>query len=357
MPKDPRIIKAAEILVDYSTKIKKNDYVQILGDPEAKDLILEIYRLCIQRGAYPVLKIGLPGQSFIYYKNASKEQLEKFPELIMEEIKKTDAYIAIRSGSNTRELTNIDPKLISLRQKILKPIQNERLKKKWVLYDYPSPSLAQEADMSTEEFEDFVFSATNIDWKTFSKRLESIKKIMQSGDEVHITGEETDIKFRTKGRKYIAGNGTHNMPDGEIFTAPVETTTEGHIKFSYPAIYGGREVDGVYLDFKKGNIMNFSAKKNENFLKTMIETDEGSKRLGELGIGLNPMIKKPIKNILFDEKLDGTIHLAIGSAYKECNGVNESSVHWDMIKDLKNNGKIFLDGKLIYKDGKFLNVK
>lgn len=357
MVKDPRIAKAAEILVDYSTRIKKEDYVQILGDPESKELMLEVYRLCIKRGAFPVLKVGLPGQSFIYYKHASKEQIGKFPELIMEEIKKTDAYIAIHGGSNSRELTNIDPKKISERQKILKPIQNERLKKRWVLYDYPSPSLAQEADMSTEEFEDFVFSATNIDWKKFSKSLEKIQNIMQSGDEVHITGDETDIKFRTKGRKYIAGNGTHNMPDGEIFTAPIETTTQGHIKFSYPAIYGGREVDGVYLEFKNGNIVNFSAKKNENFLKTMIETDAGSKRLGELGIGLNPMIKKPIKNILFDEKLNSTIHLAIGSAYKECNGVNESAVHWDMIKDLRNNGKIFLDGKLIYKNGKFLNVE
>jgi len=351
---DPRVTKAAEILVNYSTKIKKGEHVQILGDIESKDLILEVYRLCIQKGAFPTTKISLPGQSYIYYKNASEEQLEHYPEISEEEMKKTDAYIAIRGNSNTRELTNIDPKIISKRRKVLRPLQNIRLTKKWVLYDYPSHSLAQEADMSTEEFEDFVFSSTNIDWESFNKNLQKVKNIMQSGDEVRIVTNDTDIKFNTKDRKYVVGDGTHNMPDGEVFTAPVETSTEGHIKFSYPTIYGGREVDGIYLEFKKGEIVKSSATKNEDFLKTMINSDPGSKRLGELGIGLNPMIKKPIKNILFDEKLDGTIHLAIGSAYKECNGVNESSVHWDMIKDLKRDGKIFLDNKLIYEKGEFL---
>lgn len=352
---DPRIEKAADILVNYSTRVKEGESVQIITSPIAQDLTLEIYKKVIQKGAYATIHNSVPGTVNIYYKYASEKQLKHFPETAFEEIKKTDAFIAISASINTRELSQIDPKRISIRQKTLEKINEWRIKKtRWVLFDFPTNAFAQEADMSLSEFEDFVYGATNIDWEKESKKLERIQKLMQSGDEVHIIGEETDIKLRTKGRKYIIGDGTNNMPDGEIFTAPIDTSAEGHIKFTYPAIYGGREVDGVYLEFKNGNIVNFSAKKNEDFLKTMIETDTGSRKLGELGIGLNPMIKKPIKNILFDEKCFGTIHLAIGSAYKECGGINKSSVHWDMIKDLKTNGQIFLDGKCVFKNGEWL---
>jgi len=350
---DSRIKQIAEILVNYSTKVKKGDYVQILADTEAEPLVKEVYELCLKKEAFPVLKLAFTWQNYSYYKHSSDFILNHFPEIALEEMKKTDVYIAIRGGKNAKELTNINPKKISARQKILDPIQKERLKKRWVLFEYPSPSLAQEAEMSTEEFEDFVYNACLLDWEEESKRLDKAMEIMSKGKQVRILGEETDISFSIAGRKFKKGDGTMNMPDGEIFTAPEENSTQGHIKFTYPAVYGGREVSGVYLEFKDGKITKASAEKNEQFLKEMVATDEGSHKLGELGIGLNPNLTRSIKSILFDEKLYGTIHLAIGSAYEECLGTNKSAVHWDFIKDMRH-GKIFLDGKLVYEDGEFL---
>ena len=350
---DPRIKQIAEILVNYSTKVKKGDYVQILSDTEAEPLVKEIYELCLRKEAIPVIKLSFTWQTYSYYKHASEFILNHFPEIALEEMKKTDVYIAIRGGKNARELTSISPKKISARQKIMDPIQKERLKKRWVLFEFPSPSLAQEAEMSTEEFEDFVYNACLLDWHEESKRLDKAMEIMSKGKQVRILGEQTDISFSIAGRKFKKGSGECNMPDGEIFTAPEENSTQGHIKFTYPAIYGGREVSGVYLEFKDGKIIKATADKNEQFLKEMIATDEGSHKLGELGIGLNPKLTKPIKSILFDEKNDKTIHLAIGSAYEECLGVNKSAVHWDFIKDMRD-GKIFLDEKLVYENGKFL---
>lgn len=350
---DPRINQIAEILINYSTKVKKSDYVQILADTEAEPLVKAIYELCLKKEAIPVVKLAFTWQTYSYYKHASDFLLNHFPEIALEEMKKTDVYIAIRGGKNAKELTNIPPKKIAARQKILDPIQKERLKKRWVLFEFPSPSLAQEAEMSTEEFEDFVYKACLLDWEEESKKLDKAMAIMQEGKEVRILADDTDLTFSIAGRKFKKGDGTMNMPDGEIFTAPEENTTSGFIKFSYPAIYGGREVSGVYLEFKEGKIINATATKNEPFLKEMIATDEGSHKLGELGIGLNPNLTKPIKSILFDEKMFSTIHLAIGSAYEECLGTNKSAVHWDFIKDMRN-GKIFLDGMLVYENGRFL---
>jgi len=351
---DSRIQEIAKILVDYSTKVKENDYVQIVGDLEAEPLMKELYKLVLLKKAYPVLKPHFGWQAFTYYRNATETQLEHFPEVAFEEMKKTDVVIYISASSNTRQLTNVNPNLISKRQKVNYPINKERLKKRWVIFDFPSSGLAQEADMSTEEFEDFVYKSCILNWEEKAKELDKAINIMSKGKTVKIIGEDTNLTFSIEGRKFVKGDGTMNMPDGEIFTAPVENTVNGYIKFTYPAIYGGREVDGVKLEFKDGKIIKATATKNEGFLKTMINTDEGSKFLGEFGIGLNPSINKPIKNILFDEKQQKTIHLAIGSAYPECNGTNKSAVHWDIIKDMRNNGKIYLDGKLVYENGEFL---
>lgn len=349
---DERIKKVADILVNYSLKVKKGEYVQVLADTEAEHLVKEIYTLILKKGAFPVLRIDFPWQTYTYYKNASDEQLNHFPELSLEEMKKMDAFIRIDAGRNARSLTNIDPKRISARQKIVDPITKERLKKKWVIFDYPSDSLAQEAEMSTEEFEDFVYGACIQDWEKKSKSMDRIVNIMD-GDVVRIVGDNTDITLSIGGRKWVKGDGRCNMPDGEIFTAPNEKKTEGFIEFDLATIRGGREVAGVKLEFKEGKVVNASAVKNNDYLQGMLNTDEGARYLGELGIGLNEGITKPIRNILFDEKCYGTIHLAIGSAYPECGGINKSAVHWDFIKTMKT-GKIFLDGKLVYENGKFI---
>ncbi|MBI2507994.1 aminopeptidase [Candidatus Woesearchaeota archaeon] len=351
---DPRIKEVAKILVEYSNEVKMGDKVIIDAPYEAAPLVKEIYRLCIQKGAYPRVNMGVQGLTKVYYDHASKEQLEHFPELALQEAKYGDAFFSIGAPSNTRELTNIDPKKLALRSKITNPISEEVLKKRWVLFYYPNNAQAQEADMSLEEFEDFVYSATMQNWEKVSKEEDKLKSILDNGKEVKIIGKNTDIKFSIEGREAVKGDGKNNMPCGEVFIAPQEKSTQGEIEFSFPAIRAGREVDGIMLKFKEGKVVEASAKKGESYLKECLEIDTGAKYLGEFGIGFNPNIQKFVKNILFDEKILGSIHLALGRAYKEGGGINESALHWDMIKDLREEGKILIDGKVIQENGKFL---
>lgn len=352
---DPRIEKAADILINYSTKIKEGEYVQIITSPPALALSLEVYKKAIQKGAYVTLKNSVPGSAEIYYNYASKKQLEHFPEISFEEIKKTDVYIVISAPANTRELANIDPKLISRRQKTLNKINEWRVKHtRWVLFDFPTHSLAQEADMSLSEFEDFVYGATNIDWENESLKLNKICNLVNKTDKVRIVSKDTDISFSVKGRRCVAGNGSHNMPDGEVFTSVVENSPRGRISFSYPTIYGSREVESIVLEFKDGKVIKATAKKNQDYLNAMLDQDRGARYIGEFGIGLNYNIQKHIKNILFDEKIGGTIHLAMGRSYEECKGKNKSVLHWDMICDLRDGGQMYFDDKQVYKNGKFL---
>lgn len=353
--KDPRIIKAAKILVDWSTNIKKNEYVQIITEPAAKYLALEVYKRVLQKGAYPILKVSLPGQTHIYYKYASEEQLKKFPDIAMYEMKKTDAVIYIGGRENTRELSDINPKKIAIRSKTLERLFEYRTNNtRWTIYHYPTNAIAQEADMALTDFRSFVFKATNINWENEHKKMINIKRRLQKADKIRIIGKETDLTFSVKGRNFIASDGKFNMPDGEIFTAPIEKSVNGKIFFDFPAIYGGREVVDVKLEFKNGKVIKATAEKGESFLKHMLKTDKGASYLGEFGIGMNYNIKRFVKNVLFDEKIGGTIHLALGVGYKECGSKNKSAIHWDMIKDLRKNGEIYADKKLIYKEGRFL---
>ncbi|MBD3354618.1 aminopeptidase [Candidatus Woesearchaeota archaeon] len=351
---DPRAKKLAKIIVDYSVKIKKGDLIELNFGVGAKELALEVYKEILRKGAYPIVHAGVPGFSYAYYKNASDAQLKHFPQLAMYEAKKAAGSINIGGDYNTKELTRINPKKIALRNKVTKKVSDVYIKKNnWIICKFPTHSLAQDAEMSLEEMEDFVYDACLVDWKKQSKKQDKLKKKLDKANEVRITGEKTDISFSIKGRQGIKCDGHRNMPDGEVFIAPVENSTEGYIKYTYPAIYRGREVSGVFLRFHKGKVVEAKAEKGEKFLKEMIKTDKGSSKLGEFGIGLNYNIKEFIKQILFDEKIGGTIHLALGMAYPEGGGKNKSAVHWDMIKDLRRGGKMFLDGKLIQKEGKF----
>jgi len=351
---DPRAKKLAEILVNYSIKIKKGDLIQLNFGVAAKELALEVYKLILKKGAFPVLNAGVPGFAHAYYKNASAEQLKAFPKLAMHQAKSVSGSIGIGAEYNTKEFTNIDPKKMAMRRKVTKRISNVHIKRNnWVICEFPTNSLAQDAEMSLDEFEDFVYDACLKDWKKEAKKQEKLQKLLNKGKQVRITGEETDLTFSIEGRQGIKCCGTRNMPDGEVFIAPVENSTEGYIRYTYPAIYGGREVSGIFLKFHKGKVVEAKAEKGEKTLKEMVNADKGSCKLGEFGIGVNYDIKQFIKQILFDEKIGGTIHLALGMAYPEGGGVNKSAVHWDMIKDLRRGGKLFIDGKLIQKDGKF----
>lgn len=349
------IEKAAKIIVEHSTRIKKGETVQIIADYDAKEMVLEVYRQVLRKGAYPVPHISVPGLSYIYYKNASKEQLSHFPKISMYEMKNTDATIFIGAPANLRELANIDQKRISIRQKTLKPLFKQRSEKtKWVIYYHPSPALAQEAGMSMQEFSDFVYRAVLVDFKKMEKQQEKLKKLIDKGKTIRIVTKNTDIKFSIRGRKGIKCFGEFNLPDGEVFTSPVENSAHGFVEFSYPSVYQGNEFENVKIEFKKGKAVRIDAAKNADRLRQILSIDKGAKFVGEIGIGTNYNIKKFVKNTLFDEKIGGTVHIALGKSYKEAGGKNESAIHWDMITSMRKGGRLYIDNKLVQKDGRFL---
>ncbi|MBU1203961.1 MAG: aminopeptidase, partial [Nanoarchaeota archaeon] len=248
---DPRIKRVAEILVNYSLRIKKGEYVGISAQTSAAPLIKELYEIILKKGAYPVGDFTIPGLAYTYFKNASDEQLSKTPEISKYAAEKCHASVSIGADTNTKELSTINPDRISIRSKAIKPIKDIILKKdRWVLFKYPTDALAQDAEMSLQEFEDFVYTACIKDWEKETKKLLPLKQAMDRGSTVRIKGEDTDISFSIKARTAVIGDGKHNIPDGEVFTAPVEKTVNGRIKFTFPAIRDSREVSGVYLEFR-----------------------------------------------------------------------------------------------------------
>lgn len=353
--KDSRVEKLADILVNYSAKVKKGDTVLIRGDELGKPLILEVYRKVIEAGGNPLTSVSFDEMNKIFYDSASKEQLSHTSKIKLYEAKNCDAVIIVHAPANSKSLTTVSPAKMTMRSKANKPISEIIVnKKRWVLTNYPTQALAQDAEMSIEEYEDFLFNATNLDWVKVDREQERIKKVIDKGRTVRIVGKNTDLTFSIKGRKGIKCSGSSNMPDGEIFYAPVEDSANGHIYYEFPAIHGGKEVTGIHLGFEKGKVVKATAEKNEEYLFAMLDTDKGARYLGEFGIGTNYGIKRFTRDILFDEKIGGTVHLALGRSYKESGGKNDSAIHWDMIKELREDGALYLDGKRIQENGKFL---
>ncbi|MGC8812696.1 MAG: aminopeptidase [Candidatus Aenigmatarchaeota archaeon] len=350
---DNRVAKHAKILVEYSTKVKEGDNVLILMQDYGLELASEIYKQAAIIGASPLIVITPTEMMKEYYELTPERFLSMLPKNLYTLFKESDVVVSIKGEENLKAMTNVNPMKIGLRSKAIQPIKEEYLKKRWVVTQYPCVSYAQEAEMSLREYEDFVYGAILLDWEEEKSKMERIKRIIENSDKISIFGEDTEIEMSVKGRKAIVDAGEHNMPGGEIFTAPVENSVNGKIYFDLPAIAFGKEISGIRVEFENGKINKISAEKNEDLLRTLINIDEGAKVVGEFGIGMNEKIKKFTKNILFDEKIGGTIHLAIGSAYKECGGKNESAIHLDMIKTMKG-GTIFADGKTIQKDGKFI---
>jgi aminopeptidase len=354
---DERITKVAKLLIDYSTKTKKGDRVFIRADASAKDLALELYKYALKKGAHPWIRTDLPGAQYLFFKHASDEQIGFLHEHELAEIKGTDVYISLGSPSNVRELSSIDPSRISARMKALKPVSDWRLEKtRWVVFAYPNEALAQEAEMSLPEFEDFVYNSCLTDWAEMSKKLQVLKQRVDAADKVSITSPDTHLEFSIKGRLAEAASGDKNMPDGELFTSVVEDSVNGTIYFDIPAVWQGNVVEGITLTFKNGKVVSAKAAKNQVFLEKILATDAGVKRIGEFGIGFNYGIQRAVKRILFDEKIGGTVHFALGRGYKETLSKNDSAVHWDIIKDLRRDGEIRFDGKLVMKKGKWLNI-
>jgi aminopeptidase len=262
-------------------------------------------------------------------------------------VRESDVVFHIRSERNVKTLANTDPVKVSRRSLAMKGIREERLSKRWCLTQFPTDGYAQLAEMALTEYEDFVYGAILRNWADERTKMEHLKEILDRTDEMQILGVKTDLTLSVKGRNAVVGDITHNVPGGEVFSAPVDDSAEGEIFYEYPAIAYGKEVQGIRLKFNEGEVVDYSAEKNEELLKTMIQTDGGARRLGELGIGTNDGIKRFTKNILFDEKIGGTVHLALGRAYRECEGVNMSAIHWDMIKSLTITAedRMVLDGR------------
>ncbi|OUN01275.1 MAG: hypothetical protein BAA04_08210 [Firmicutes bacterium ZCTH02-B6] len=356
MSKDPRIEQLADILVNYSTEVKAGDHVLIRATPLARPLVEAIFRLVVRNGGYPMLQLSYGSFSRIFYEEATDAHLEYLNPIEKYIIEHSDVLIRIDAPENTRELTGVDPKKMQRMSRTNRPLQEYIMsgKVRWVICNYPTPSLAQDADMSVDEYADFLFGACNIDWRQASERMNRIKERFDAADEVRIVGADTDLTFSIKGRPGVVADGHYNMPDGEVFYAPHEKTTNGTIAFELPAIYGGREVQGIRLTFRDGKIVEATAAKGEDLLHKLLDTDEGARFLGEFGIGCNYGITRYTRDILFDEKIGGTIHLAVGAAYPECQGTNQSAIHWDMVKDLRQGGRIYLDGELVQENGRFL---
>ncbi len=365
---DPRVTRLAELIVDFSIGVKEGQQVVVRGQPVAAPLIQELYRLVLLRGAHPYIQVQLPGLDPIFMQHANEEQLQFVSPVDRYIVENFDARIRIMSETNTRELSRIDPArqaLYSRGQRILLQTIMERSGEgalRWNVCLYPTDAYAQEADMAVADFEDFVYAACLVDqpdpvgqWRQVQARQQRLIDRLAGKREVHLIGPDTDLRVGIIGRPFINCYGDKNMPDGEIFTGPEETRVDGTVRFSYPAVDDGREVEDVRLWFEGGRVVKCSAAKNEAYLTAMLDTDEGARRLGEFAFGANYGIQRFTKNILFDEKIGGTVHMALGDGYRESGSQNRSAIHWDMICDLRQGGEVWVDGELFARDGQYVN--
>ncbi|MCD6084728.1 MAG: aminopeptidase [Desulfurococcales archaeon] len=361
------LYKFAKLIADYCTEVRKGDEVLVSASIEALPLVRELWKAIVSKSAYPIFSLRDDILSEIFYKYASEDLLKHKSKIDIFIAENIDVRISILSPTHTKPLIGVDPEKIGLRRRALKKLTEVFMRRdaegslRWVVTAYPTNSLAQEAGMSPLEYSEFVFKSLKLysddpvrSWIQQRERQQKIVNFLNKVSELRFISEDTDILVRVDGRTWINDDGKKNMPGGEVFTGPHEDCTEGHIVFTYPAIWSGVEVEGVRLVFKRGRVVEANAAKGEEFLRKIIEVDEGARRLGEVAFGLNYDIGRFTKEILFDEKIGGTIHMALGASYPSTGGKNTSAIHWDMIKDMKKDGKVYADGDLIYENGRFL---
>jgi len=369
---DPRISKFAKVLVEHSARVISGDRILLEGTTAAEPLLRELYIQILEKGGHPHLMMTLPGlmpfsQDETYLTYAKDTQLDFVPTFYKMAYDQFEGRIRIHSAMNTHGTTNIDPAKIQRRGKALSSITEAQFRRgadgsfKWVTTLFPTNGYAQDANMSLKEYEDFVFGAvhTNEDdpiafWKTVESKQQSAVDYMKGKSQVILRGPNVDLTLSVKGRTFMNSFGTFNMPDGEIYTGPVENSVNGWVKFTYPANYGGTSVEGAELTFSNGRVVTAKADKNEDFLLKTLDIDTGSRSLGEFAIGTNFDIQQFTGNILFDEKIGGSFHMALGAGYPETGSKNKSAIHWDMICDLRTDSEILVDGELFYKNGQFV---
>ena len=366
---DPRVAKLADLLVNYSLELQAGQQVRIDGGTVAAPLVRELFRHALRAGAHPRTRIDVEGVDVITLAEASEQQLTFVSELDRQDVEQIDAFITIWGDRNTRALSQADPARVSRRIGSRRELINrlwERIdadQAKWVGTRFPTEAHAQDAEMSLSDYEDFVYSACHVresedpvgHWRGTSAVLNARARELETFRELRIVGPDTDLRLGVEGRGWIGADGKLNMPDGEIFTSPLETETEGEIRFSFPAIFHGRSVEDVRLRFEGGRVVAAEAKTGNDYLQSLLDLDDGSRILGELAFGLNYEIDRFTRDILFDEKIGGTVHLALGASFKKVGGENDSGLHWDMICDLRDEGEIYADGELVWKGGHFLH--
>ncbi len=358
---DPRVNRLAKVLVRYCRKVKRGQVVLIAGPAAAEPLLLEVGREVLRAGGHPMYRMAPDAAPEVFYAEAGEEQLKFLPRSFLAAVREAHHLINILGETNTQTLASVDPKKQQLAEAVKRPLLELMLRKnEWTLTLFPTAAYAQDAGMGLEEFEAFVYAATRADakdpvaaWAKARRFQEKTLVRLKRAEQVRLVAAGTDLRLSVKGRRFISCYGALNMPDGEVFTGPVETSAEGVIRYTYPVCYRGREVTDVRLEFAGGKVVKATAAKNEEFLRSMIAMDAGACRLGELGIGTNYGIARVTKRILFDEKIGGSVHLALGRSFEETGGRNKSALHWDMVCDLRDGGRLELDGKVLQEDGRF----
>jgi len=352
---DPRVREHASIVADHSTDIQAGDRVVVTGPPVAEDLVVALHEEIGDRGATPVALLDSDRAERAYLRAADDFETPEHELALVEE---TDVHVSIRANANVTETGDVDPETNSAHSTATRPVLDERLSTRWCLTQYPAPANAQLAETSTESYENFVWDAVNKDWDAVRETQQQMVEVLDPADEVRIvSGDTTDVTLSVDGNPTRNDSGEHNLPGGEVFTAPVPDSVEGEVLFDKPLYHEGREVTDAYLRFEGGEVVEHAAGKNEDVLTGVLDTDDGSRRLGELGIGMNRDIDRFTYNMLFDEKMGDTVHMALGRAYADTvgdgNEQNQSAQHVDMICDMSEDSFIAVDGEVVQRDGTF----
>jgi aminopeptidase len=366
---DPRIEKLARILVEHSAHIGPGDRVAIETTTLAEPLVRVLFKQILKAGGHPHLLLELPDQEELIFANSSDEQLDFIPAFRQLAYEQFESRMRINASANTRALSRVDPARQRRRGKALSTILETQMRRgadksfRWVSTLFPTPAFAMEAEMSLGDYEDFVYRACHADegttdpvayWKSVEQEQSRFVARIEGHDRIEVRGPHVDLSLSIKGRTFRNASGQHNMPDGEIYTAPVEDSVNGWVRFTYPAITQGRAVEGVELTFAEGKVVKAVAQKNQDFLLKMLDSDDGARYLGEFAVGTNFQIDQFTGNILFDEKIGGTFHMALGAGYPETGSRNKSAIHWDMICDLRQESEMAVDGEVVYRDGQFV---
>jgi aminopeptidase len=365
---DPRVEALARVIVDYSTHVEKGDLVVIEGDELAAPLIRAVHRRVLEAGGHPETRVGVDGLAEQLLTQGTDDQLDWIHPSRIEELERCDVRIALEGDANTRRLSGVDPARQARAGRAREALRDRYLERaaagelRWVITAFPTNAAAQEAHMSLADYEEFVYGAGFLDredpvaeWRSFREQLDRLADWLGTRQELRVVADGTDLTLGVEGRKWIPCGGEENFPDGEVFTGPVEASVRGQIRFSYPATFQGRVVEDVRLEFEGGEVVRAEASREQAFLDEMLAMDKGARRVGEFAFGMNEAVTEFTSSILFDEKIGGTVHLALGKAYPETGSTNRSALHWDLVCDLREKSEVYADGELVYRDGHFLD--